>query len=155
ACLGGGRGAAARRQRRVPRLRWKVTEGRIYQGVEIERDLEVSCDVCGVGSGAGGAVLAFELASRGLSVVMLEEGGYHTRREFDLTEARAFPNLYQELGNRTTDDLSISILQGRSVGGGTTVNWCSSFRTPKRILDRWRDVFGVEGLSEDALRPHW
>jgi len=117
--------------------------------------VEVSCDVCIVGSGAGGAVLAHELVTRGKSVVMLEEGGYHTRREFDMTEARAMPNLYQELGNRTTDDLSVTILQGRSVGGGTTVNWCTSFRTPKRILDHWRDVHGVEGLSEQALAPHW
>ncbi|HEX9508741.1 MAG TPA: GMC family oxidoreductase N-terminal domain-containing protein, partial [Myxococcales bacterium] len=132
-----------------------MTEGRIFRGEQISSDVEVSCDVCVVGSGAGGSVLALELVSRGFSVVMLEEGGHHTQREFDLTEATAFPNLYQELGNRTTDDLSISILQGRSVGGGTTVNWCSSFRTPKRILDHWRDVHGVEGLSEEALAPHW
>ena len=132
-----------------------MTEGRIYVSDEIRGGEEVACDVCVVGSGAGGSVLAYELVSRGLRVVMLEEGGHHTRREFDLKESTAYPNLYQELGNRTTDDLAITILQGRSVGGGTTVNWCSSFRTPRRILDHWRDVHGVEGLSEEALRPHW
>lgn len=132
-----------------------MSEGRIFVGAEIEADREIDCDVCIIGSGAGGSVLAEQLVARGLSVVMLEEGGYHTRREFDLRESTAFPNLYQELGNRTTDDLSISILQGRSVGGGTTVNWCSSFRTPVRILDHWRDAHGVQGLSEEALRPHW
>src|SRR6266852_1853201 len=99
--------------------------GRIYRGEDVQRDLK------------------------------LEEGGYHNRREFDLTQSRAFPNLYQDLGNRTTDDLSIGILQGRSVGGGTTVNWCFSFRTPPRILERWRDAYGVEGLSEQVLRPHF
>ncbi len=130
-------------------------EGRIFTGDELQQDLEVACDVCVVGSGSGGAWLAHELVARGLSVVMLEEGGYHTRRDFDLTEATAFPKLYQELGNRTTEDLSINILQGRNVGGGTTVNWCSSFRTPKRILDHWREVHGVEGLSEETLTPHW
>jgi choline dehydrogenase-like flavoprotein len=132
-----------------------VTEGRIYVSDEIRSGEDVVCDVCVVGSGAGGSVLAHELVSRGLRVVMLEEGGHHTRRDFDLKESTAYPNLYQELGNRTTDDLAITILQGRSVGGGTTVNWCSSFRTPRRILDHWRDVHGVEGLSEEALRPHW
>src|SRR5215510_16263102 len=131
-----------------------MTEGRIYVSEEIQGG-NVDCDVCVIGSGAGGSVLTHQLVARGLRVLMLEEGGYHTRREFDLTEAAAFPNLYQELGNRTTEDLSITILQGRSVGGGTTVNWCSSFRTPKRILDHWRDVHGVEGLSEEVLRPHW
>ena len=132
-----------------------MKDGRIFTGDEITSDLDLSCDVCVVGSGSGGAWLAHDLVSRGLSVIMLEEGGYHTRREFDLTEATANPNLYQDLGNRTTDDLSINIMQGRNVGGGTTVNWCSCFRTPERILDLWRDRHGVEGLSLAALTPHW
>lgn len=129
--------------------------GRIFTGDEVTRDATIDCDVCVVGSGAGGAWVAHELVQAGKSVVMLEEGGYHTRREFDMTEARAFSNLYQELGNRTTDDLAVSMLQGRCVGGGTTVNWCSSFRTPERILKIWKDVHGVETLSTEVLSPHW
>lgn len=129
--------------------------GRIVTGDEVKADTTVECDVCVVGSGSGGAWVAHQLAEAGRSVVMLEEGGYHTRREFDMTEARAYPNLYQELGNRTTDDLSITLLQGRAVGGGTTVNWCASFRTPERILTHWRDVYGVDTLSTAALTPHW
>ncbi len=129
--------------------------GQVFTGDEVTKDLTVECDVCIAGSGPGGAWLAHELTAKGLKVVMLEEGGYHTRREFDLTEARAFPNLYQELGNRSTDDLSITILQGRSVGGGTVVNWCSSFRTPERILNHWAEKHGVEGLNKATLDPHW
>ncbi|MBX7114142.1 MAG: GMC family oxidoreductase [Myxococcaceae bacterium] len=129
--------------------------GRIYTGDELTQDTTVACDVCIIGSGSGGSWLGHELGAQGLSVVMLEEGGYHTRRDFDMTEARAYPALYQDLGNRTTDDLAITLLQGRSVGGGTTVNWCSSFRTPKRILDLWRERYGVEGLDEKTLTPHW
>ncbi len=130
-------------------------QGRIYTGDEVTENLTVTCDVCVIGSGSGGAWVAHELVKAGKTVVLLEEGGYHTRREFDLTEARAFPNLYQEMGNRATEDLAITILQGRSVGGGTTVNWCSSFRTPDRILDLWRDRFGVDTLSKAVLTPHW
>ncbi len=129
--------------------------GRIRTGDEVKQDLELACDVCVVGAGSGGAWLAHELVAAGKSVVMLEEGGYFTRRDFDLTEAFAFKFLYQELGNRATDDLSVSILQGRSVGGGTTVNWTTSFRTPRRILELWRERHGVEGLSYEALVPHW
>lgn len=129
--------------------------GKILTADDVSADVAVDCDVCIVGSGPGGSWLAHELAAQGKSVVMLEEGGYHTRREFDLTESRAFGNLYQELGNRVTDDLSISLLQGRSVGGGTTVNWCSSFRTPDRILKNWAEVHGVEGVTKEALTPHW
>lgn len=130
--------------------------GRIVTGDELlEKDTALSCDVCIIGSGSGGAWLAHELCAKGLDVVMLEEGGYHTRREFDLTEANMYPKLYQELGNRTTDDLSITMLQGRSVGGSTTVNWCSSFRTPDRILEVWRERHGLDELTPEALTPHW
>jgi choline dehydrogenase-like flavoprotein len=132
-----------------------VNQGRIYTGDELEANKVVDCDVCVIGSGSGGAWLAHELVTQGLNVVMLEEGGYFTKRDFDLTESTAYPTLYQDLGNRTTEDLSISILQGRNVGGGTTVNWCSSFRTPKRILDLWRERHGVEGLDEKTLEPHF
>ncbi|MBL8935214.1 MAG: GMC family oxidoreductase, partial [Archangium sp.] len=86
-----------------------MTQGRIVTGPEITQDLNLECDVCIVGSGSGGAWTAHELAKQGKSVVMLEEGGYHTRREFDMTEPRAFQNLYQELGNRATDDLAMTI----------------------------------------------
>ncbi|MGV3619419.1 MAG: GMC family oxidoreductase N-terminal domain-containing protein, partial [Archangium sp.] len=129
--------------------------GRIFTAEDLTSDVSIECDVCVIGSGSGGAWTALELVNQGKRVVMLEEGGFHTRREFDMTEARAFPNLYQELGNRTTDDLSITMLQGRSVGGGTTVNWCSSFRTPQRIVDRWKDQHGVDTVTTEALTPHW
>lgn len=129
--------------------------GRIFSGEDLAQDVDRTCDVCVIGSGAGGASLAEALCARGKEVVLLEEGGYHTRREFDLTEPRAYTNLYQDFANRATNDQAITILQGRSVGGGTTVNWTSCFRTPKRILDIWRDVHGIEGVTEDTLRPHW
>ena len=132
-----------------------MTIGRIFTAEDLRKDQTIECDVCVIGSGAGGAWTAHELVKQGKRVVMLEEGGYHTRREFDMTEARAFVNLYQELGDRGTDDLAITILQGRSVGGGTTVNWCSSFRTPERILTAWKDRFGIETLTTASLTPHW
>lgn len=132
-----------------------MTAGRIVTGEEITRDLTLECDVCVIGSGAGGAWTAHELVKQGKRVVMLEEGGYHTRREFDMTEARAFPHLYQEAGSRATDDQAMSILQGRSVGGGTTVNWCSCFRTPERILQIWKERFGIETFNAASLGPHW
>jgi choline dehydrogenase-like flavoprotein len=129
--------------------------GRIFTGKDLGKDTEVSADVCVVGSGAGGAVLSEQLAAKGLRVVMLEEGGYHTRSEFNMRESWAYPALYQEMGNRATDDQAVLILQGRSVGGGTTVNWCTSFRTPQRVLDKWASDFGVQGFTTAALTPHW
>ncbi len=121
----------------------------------ITADVTERCDVCVIGSGAGGAVLAAGLVERGLRVVMLEEGGHHTKAEFDLQEGTAYPMLYQDRGTRSTADLAITILQGRSVGGGTTINWTTCFRTPARILEYWRSRYGIEGLDEATLAPHF
>ncbi len=129
--------------------------GRIVQGPEIGAAIDETCDVAIVGSGAGGSVLAAGLVERGLDVVMLEAGGYHTRRDFDLDEGKAYPMLYQDRGGRSTKDRAIAVLQGRSVGGSTTVNWTTCYRTPTRILDHWARVRGIEGLDEATLAPHF
>lgn len=112
-------------------------------------------DFCVIGSGAGGSVAAAVLAQAGARVVILEEGGHHTKRDFEMQEAWAYPTLYQEHGNRATDDLSIIILQGRAVGGGTTINWTSSFRTPERTLRLWADRHAVSGVDAATLAPHF
>lgn len=129
--------------------------GKVLTGADLTDDVDVACDVCIVGSGAGGATLAAGLAQRGLHVVMLEEGGYHTSRDFVGEEGVNYPMLYQERGTRATADLAFTILQGRSVGGGTTVNWTTCFRTPDAILAHWRDVHGVEGVDPAAMAPHF
>ncbi len=127
----------------------------ILDASKLAASVDVSCDVAVVGTGAGGAITARALARAGARVVLLEEGGHHESREFEMEEAKAFPMLYQEDGNRATADLAIMVLQGRSVGGSTTVNWTTCFRTPGHVLEHWRTRHGVEGLDEAALTPHW
>ena len=75
----------------------------------VERDVEVSADVCIIGSGSGGAVAAAKLSEAGLSVVCLEAGGHYTAQDFDSTE-RSMTKLYAEKGLRTSNDLSLVIL---------------------------------------------
>lgn len=128
--------------------------GEILDASAVTADVDLSCDVCIVGSGAGGAVLAAGLCERGLNVVMLEAGPYKTRRDFDLRESTAYPMLYQDRMSRATSDLGIAILQGRSVGGTTTVNWTTCYRTPDRILQLWRRRHGLE-LTAEELAPHF
>jgi choline dehydrogenase-like flavoprotein len=49
----------------------------------------------------------------------------------------------------------MAILQGRAVGGTTVVNWTTCFRTPERVMQHWAEHHGVEGLTHEALVPHW
>jgi choline dehydrogenase-like flavoprotein len=129
--------------------------GRVVSGAELPPVSAAEVDYCVVGSGAGGSVTAAVLAEAGAKVAILEEGGHYTKRDFNMQESWAYPALYQEHGNRTTADLGIIVLQGRAVGGGTLVNWTSSFHTPEPTLRRWAEHHGVRGVDAAALAPHF
>jgi choline dehydrogenase-like flavoprotein len=118
-----------------------------------DRDLELVADVCVIGTGAGGAVLASELAEAGLSVVMLEKGGYHTRKAFNQQERDMMPLLFEEGGARTTKDGGISVLHGTSVGGSTTVNWAICFDPPEAVLEDWATRHGIDRIRLQDLQP--
>ena len=89
------------------------------------------------------------------AVVLLEAGPLKTSSQFDMQERAAYRDLYQEGTGRGTKDGGMVILQGRSVGGSTTVNWTTSFRTPPETLKFWAEHMGVTGCSEDELAPHF
>jgi choline dehydrogenase-like flavoprotein len=117
------------------------------------RELALRADVCVIGSGAGGAVAAAELARGGLDVVVLEQGPHWTSRDFTQREDEMLPRLFEEAGLRQTEDGSITILQGRNVGGSTVHNLCYAFRTPEPILELWREEHGLPSLTPAALEP--
>ncbi|MFN3587535.1 MAG: FAD-dependent oxidoreductase, partial [Moraxellaceae bacterium] len=58
--------------------------------------LELAADVVVVGSGAGGAVAAYELARAGKSVLVLEAGPYVPSSAFTEDFAQAMEQLYQD-----------------------------------------------------------
>ncbi len=99
--------------------------------------------------------LALALARAGLHVVLIEEGPLKSSSDFNQKESEAYPQLYQESAARKTEDKAITILQGRCVGGSTTVNWTSSFRTPAPTLKFWQTHFGLTDYSVDALAPYF
>ncbi len=115
----------------------------------------LTCDVAIVGSGAGAGITAELLAKAGLKVVIVEEGPLKSSTDFRQLEAEAYPTLYQESAARKTEDKAINILQGRCVGGSTTVNWTSSFRTPTPTLNWWQQHFGLADYTADALAPYF
>ncbi len=125
----------------------------IIDGAVLEQDLTLEGDVVIVGTGAGGGVSAEILTQAGLKVILIEAGRLKSSDAFNMDEAEAYRDLYQEGGTRTTKDAGISILQGRAVGGTTVVNWTSSFRTPDQTLTHWQQAHGVEGMSPEQMAP--
>lgn len=114
------------------------------QPLTITADTTLEADAVVIGSGAGGGLVAGELAKAGKSVVVLEKGGYNNEANFTLQEAQATPELYLKRGTLTTRDLGIIILAGSTLGGGTVVNWMTSLRTPAAILDEWEQRSGLK-----------
>ena len=129
---------------------WKVLGGK--HGALPER---ITCDVGIIGSGAGAGITAELLTKAGLNVVIVEEGQLKSSTDFKQKEPEAYASLYQENAGRKTKDKGITILQGRSVGGTTTVNWTSSFHTPPDTLKFWQDKFGLKDYTTETLAPYF
>jgi choline dehydrogenase-like flavoprotein len=134
----------------TPDLNPKATAPRLpVTAVNGESRLE--CDVCVVGSGAAGSVVAAELAANGQSVIVVEAGGTWSGGDFDQHELVGMQRLFQEGGLAGTRDSSMSLLAGTSLGGGTTVNWQSCFRTPDDVRAEWAELSGCDFFVEDSF----
>lgn len=129
---------------------WRVADGAT---IPLEPPPVFEADVAIVGTGAGGGVAADLLSEAGLSVLLIEEGGLRSSSDFHMKESEAYPALYQETAARKTRDRGVSIMQGRTVGGSTVVNWTSSFRTPPSTLEFWQQHSGLADLTADTLAP--
>ncbi len=113
----------------------------------------LEADVVVIGSGAGGGVAAATFARSGRRVVVLEAGGAYGAADFTQRET-SIPNLYLEGGLASSQDLGLIVLAGAALGGGTTINWSTSFRLPPRIAAEWEAESGIEGLGAE-LAPHY
>jgi choline dehydrogenase-like flavoprotein len=123
--------------------------------IQIEGEEELVCDVVVVGSGAGGGVVAAELARAGADVVVLEKGGYQSEPDFSHQEADATRSMYLYGMTLATIDLGVRIVAGSTLGGGTVVNYSTSLKTPPFVLAEWARVSGsdafVSGEVEASL----
>ncbi|KAI9224681.1 hypothetical protein BC828DRAFT_395129 [Blastocladiella britannica] len=97
----------------------------------------IDTDVVIVGSGAGGGCAAGVLTAAGYKVVVLEKGAYYPPQSLPPTELASVRALYDRGGLLTSDDASINILAGSTVGGGTAVNWSASLRPQHWLREEW------------------
>ncbi|MDG6933131.1 MAG: GMC family oxidoreductase N-terminal domain-containing protein [Nitrososphaerota archaeon] len=116
-----------------------------------EEGSKLEAEVCVVGSGAGGSVIAYELSKAGHTVIVLEQGSYETSTTFIQDELQMMQKLFQQQGTASTSDLSFTLLAGRGAGGGTIVNWNTCLRTPEPVLKEWQEDYGIQ----DLLSPHF
>ncbi len=121
---------------------------------EFDEDQELEADVVIVGTGAGGAAAAYEFASKGLAVVLIEEGNYYDRSHFTGNLLQVVPKLYRLEPTGTVGNHIIPVPIGKNVGGTTTINSGTAMRTPPETLKAWRDK-GLDQMTEEDLEPYF
>ena len=125
------------------------------QIMTLDADEEVECDVVVIGTGAGGAVMAKELAERGHAVLMVEEGGYYSRSSFTGHAVDNLRRFYRDAGaTGSVGNCVIPIPMGRLVGGSTAINTGTCWRTPDWVLDKWVGR-GLTDLAPHLMEPYF
>jgi choline dehydrogenase-like flavoprotein len=117
-------------------------------------DLALEADVCIVGSGAGGSVIAGTLAQRGLKVCVLEAAGYYNESDFDQLELSAYERMYWRGGPNPTADFNVTVYAGAGLGGGTVINWTNCLRTKPWVREQWAREHGLEGVDGADFDRH-
>jgi choline dehydrogenase-like flavoprotein len=130
----------------------------ITHGREIGAPVYDRVDAVVVGSGAGGAVVARELARDGRSVLVLEEGGHYTPSEYGaMSPSNSFRRLAREAGLAVAlglgDTPLISVLSGKCVGGSSVLTGGVCFRIPEEILHHWATELRLPRMTPDLLMP--
>src|SRR5436190_14898821 len=101
-----------------------------------------------VGSGAGGGVVAGELAEAGIGVLLLESGPHKTAADFMRWEARAnheiwWPPVFAEPPG--PEEPPLIVFRGHCVGGTTTINTKVALRPSSQDYEKWHAATGLLG----------
>ncbi len=118
-------------------------------GADVRDDHHGTFDVVIVGSGPAGSAVADVLSARGLSVLVVEDGGTYAGAEIAPDAWTAMARAYRGMGafmSRARQPLPV--VQGRAVGGGSVINGAISWRLPQ---DVWQDWVDADPALADAL----
>jgi choline dehydrogenase-like flavoprotein len=132
----------------------------VLRGRQRGAPLDLSADVVIVGSGAGGAVVASQLARAGLAVVVVEEGDWVRPDEYGaLTPTGTLRRCWREGGLSAAVGLGdtpfISVLQGKCVGGSSVLTGGVCFRIPDEVLHEWSHDLGLRSMTPEGVNAHF
>jgi choline dehydrogenase-like flavoprotein len=131
------------------------TEGEVRVFAQYDGDFVEECDVVVVGSGPSGAVVAYELASAGKRVVLVEEGPPFTPRDYRQDGNVSMARTMREGGLRNTVGTVMPVMQAICLGGGSLINSAICVRPPDFVFDEWCSRFDLEHTTRADLDPHF
>ncbi|HET7484924.1 MAG TPA: GMC family oxidoreductase [Solirubrobacterales bacterium] len=114
-----------------------------------------SCDAIVIGSGAGGAFAARELARAGLDTVIVEEGERWTVERIRSSHPLdRFASIYRDGGTTMAfGNPPIALPLGRAVGGTTVINSGTCYRPPAPVARAWHEDHGLAIANPELLGP--
>ena len=113
----------------------------------------IETEICIIGSGCGGATAAWLLAEAGHEVLVLEEGRDLTHADRTQRDGAMYDQLYMDRGGLASHDLSVSVLQGRVLGGGGVINACDVVPSPDGVLHHWARRYGLDEFAPERFKP--
>ena len=126
----------------------------IIDSQTLEENFRATADVVIVGSGAGGAPMAYQLAKAGWKVILLEEGQNHTPYSFHRQSWEPMKEMYRDSGMTfTLGTPSIPLPMGRTLGGTTVINSGTCFRIRDEVFGQWKNEFGLNEMEFCDLVP--
>jgi choline dehydrogenase-like flavoprotein len=126
----------------------------IIDSQTLEENFHADADVVIVGSGAGGAPMAYQLAKAGWKVILLEEGRNYTPYSFERKSWEPMRDMYRDSGMTfTLGTPSIPLPMGRALGGTTIINSGTCFRIPEKVFGHWKNEFGLSEMEYSDLVP--
>ena len=124
----------------APRVVTRCKEASIIDGEEV--------DYLIVGSGAGGATMAYRLATKVAdpTKILVIERGARTNPTDDMNdhEMQMVRTLYKEGGLQQSKRFDMMVLQGECLGGTTVINNSVCVEMPPALQSAWKDQFGLD-----------
>ena len=121
---------------------YKYFDYPVYKNTEVikkEISIPKSIEVAVIGSGSGGGVAA-NILNEKYEVGIFEKGSYGNQEINN--ETFGYHNFYETNGIQQTRGYKVLLLAGKGIGGGTSINWTTSLRTPDKILSEWDTLTG-------------
>lgn len=104
-----------------------------------------------VGSGPGGSITSLQLQKAGFDILLIERGGKYTR---DTNKYYSYDEMLNKFNNAgltfAYGSPFINYVEGSCFGGGSEVNSGLYHRLPIKILNNWKQEFGVK-YNENEL----
>ncbi|MBS2016405.1 MAG: GMC family oxidoreductase [Deltaproteobacteria bacterium] len=130
-----------------------IEQGRAHEGDE---PLELDADVVVVGSGAGGAVVACELAEAGQRVIVVDEGPWIPHERYGrMRPSESMRHLWRDGGFTVAMGLGdtpvVNVHMGSAIGGSSLLTGGVCFRTPEKVLHEWSQTLGLEDLTPERM----